>query len=260
MNFFEQELQKLFADGTVISGPIFSGRACLGTLGKDLRVRAEFVTTRITDEYDALKITVLNRTGGLVDSLTLRFQEELGKKVIPGNPNFADGIVPRIWKYNDKVEWYAYQPTQADRKKLCLATGLYLDAFRDRQVERAQDGPKLVYICAPLRGELEKNIEFARQKAQEVFQNGDLPICPHLLFPPIADATDPVQDEAARDMGLRLVASCQQVNVYSTAWTAGMQAEIIHAQSLGIPVVTEQKPIKRTQPTARKKENKSHER
>lgn len=46
MNFFEQELQKLFADGTVISGPTFSGRACLGTLGKDLRVRAEFVTTR----------------------------------------------------------------------------------------------------------------------------------------------------------------------------------------------------------------------
>ena len=36
--------------------------------------------------------------------------------------------------------------------------------FRDRVTERRQDGPKLVYICAPLRGEVEKNIAFAREK------------------------------------------------------------------------------------------------
>ena len=48
----------------------------------------------------------------------------------------------------------------------------YLDVFRDRQQERVQDqdGPKLVYICAPLRGDVEKNIEFARQKARRFFR------------------------------------------------------------------------------------------
>lgn len=260
MNFFEQELQKLFADGMVISGPSFSGRACLGTLGKDLRVRVEFITTGTFEHFDALKVSVLNRSGGPVDSLTLHFQEVLGRKTVPGNPNFRGGIEPHIWIYNGKAEWYAYQLTQADRKKLCQAVGLYLDAFRDRQAERNHDGPKLVYICAPLRGNLEENIEFARQKALEVFRNGDLPICPHLLFPPIADATDPVQDEAARTMGLRLLESCQQVNVYGTAWTAGMRAEIDHAQVLGIPVVAERKPIERTKPAARKQEKKSYER
>jgi hypothetical protein len=32
-NFFEQELRKLFGDGTVIEDPTFVGRVCMGTLG-----------------------------------------------------------------------------------------------------------------------------------------------------------------------------------------------------------------------------------
>ena len=124
--------------------------------------------------------------------------------------------------------------------------GQYLDVFRDRQQERIQDGPKLVYICAPLRGDVEKNIEFARQKAQEVFQTGDIPICPHLMFPPIADPENPQQDQTARDMGLRLVESCQEVRVFG-AVTAGMQAEIDRAVQLGIAVKFEQKPLVRSQ-------------
>ena len=157
--------------------------------------------------------------------------------------------------YQGKTKWYAFQPTAADYDTIRQAAKKYLDVFRDRQQERTQDGPKLVYICAPLRGDVEKNIEFARQKAQEVFQTGDIPICPHLMFPPIADPENPVQDQAAREMGLRLVESCQQVNVYGTEWTEGMLAEIRHAMDLGIQVKTDQNTIGRSQPyrqTARK--------
>ena len=98
-------------------------------------------------------------------------------------------------------------------------------------------------ICAPLRGEVEKNIAFARDKAREVFAAGNVPICPHLMFPPIADPENPAQDQAAREMGLRLVESCQQVNVYGPVWTEGMWAEINHAERLGIPVLTDQKEL-----------------
>ena len=77
--------------------------------------------------------------------------------------------------------------------------------------------------------------------------SGDVPICPHLLFPPIADPADPTQDQAAREMGLRLVASCQQVNVYGPVWTDGMWAEIRHAEKLGIPIMTDQKELGRMQ-------------
>jgi hypothetical protein len=249
-SFFEQELWHLFGDGKTFDNPACSGRACLGTLGQDLRVRAQFITTGYADHYDSLKITVLNRTDGPVDTLVLKLKDLLGKKSVPGNPNFREGVSPHIWDNYGKQEWYAYHPTAADYEVIRQAAKQYLDVFRDRQQERVQDqdGPKLVYICAPLRGDVEKNIEFARQKAQEVFQAGDIPVCPHLMFPPIADPENPQQDQAARDMGLRLVESCQEVHVYGPEWTEGMWAEIRHAMDLGIQVKTDQKTIERSPP------------
>ena len=94
---FEQELRKLFGNGEVIDNPTYSGRACFGSLGKDLRVRAQFVSTHIAGEYDALKLTVLNRTDGPVDTHVLKLKDLLGKKPVPGNPNFPRGVAPYLW-------------------------------------------------------------------------------------------------------------------------------------------------------------------
>ena len=236
----------LFGDGRVIDTPYCSGQSCYGTLDRDLRVRIQFISTHISGQYDALKLTVLNRINGPVDIQVLKLGDILGKKPIPGNPNFREGVAPHIWDSYGKFEWYAYRPTEADYETVRQAVGRYLDVFRDRTLERTRNGPKLVYICAPLRGDVEKNIKFARQKAQEVFQAGDIPVCPHLMFPPIADPENPQQDQTAREMGLRLVESCQQVNVYGPVRTPGMQAEIHHAKELGIPVKEEQPEMKKT--------------
>lgn len=245
-NFFEQELRKLFEDEEMIQSPQFSGRACLGTLDHDVRVRAEFVTTKVADHYDALKITVLNQKDGVIDRTLLRIEDMIGRKKIPNNPYFQDGLSPHIWTDRGKSEWYAYTPDVSDYIAMRQEAARYLETFRERTPERSSGGPKLVYICAPLRGDVEKNIEFARQKAQEVFQSGDIPICPHLMFPPIADPGDPVQDQAAREMGLKLLESCQEVHVYGSEWTEGMWAEIQQAMDLKIPVMTDQKTIGRT--------------
>lgn len=251
MNFFEGELRKLFGDGKIFSAPSFAGRACLGTLGKDLRVRAQFVTTGIADHYDALRIKVLNRTDGPVDTLLLRFRDIWGRKPVPGNPNFSSGVSPHIWTCDGKTEWYAWSPAPADREQLIQQVRQYLEPFRERMPERRCDGPKLVYICAPLRGAVIDNIEFARQKAQEVFQSGDIPVCPHITLPSNADPACSVQDESAREMGLRLLESCQQVNVYGSTITEGMRAEIRLAQERGIPVVYEQEPVRQVRPRKR---------
>lgn len=114
MTFYEQELRKLFADGTVIGSPKFTGRACLGTLGKDLRARVQFVTSGHADHYDVISVTVLNRTDGVVDKLRLRLKDVLGVKQVPGNPNFRNGVAPHIWEDSGKVEWYAFRPSAAD--------------------------------------------------------------------------------------------------------------------------------------------------
>lgn len=157
-------------------------------------------------------------------------------------------MAPHIWDNYGKLEWYAYRPTEADYETIRQAVGRYLDVFRERTLEQTRDGPRLVYICAPLRGEVEQNITFAKEKAREVFQAGDIPICPHLMFPPFADPDDPAQDQAAREMGLRLVEHCQEVHVYGPVWTDGMWAEIRHAMDLGIQVKTDQKTIGHSPP------------
>lgn len=136
MNFFEGELRKLLGDSDVISDPSFAGRACLGTLGKDLRVRLEFVTTGVMDHYDTMKLTVLNRSGGPVDTLLLRFQDVWEKKPVPGNPNFRGGVSPHIWICDGKPEWYAWRPAPADRELLLQQVRQYLEPFRERMPER----------------------------------------------------------------------------------------------------------------------------
>ncbi len=247
-NFFEQELRKLFGDGKIISDPTYSGRACFGTLGRDLRARAQFVTSGYADHYDSLKITVLNRMDGPVDTLMLKLKDLLGMKSVPGNPNFRNGVSPYIWVYQGKAEWYAYHPTAADYKTIQQAAEQYLGVFRERQQEHTQGSPKLpklVYICTPLQGDMAKNIEFAQQKATEVFQNGSIPLSPLLMF---AAPKDPTQSQTVQEMGLRLIESCNEVHVYGPEWTEEMWKDIRHAMELGIDVMTDQKTIGRTQP------------
>ncbi len=175
MTVYEQELRKLFEHSNLVDRPQFSGRVCVGDLGKDLRVRAEFLSTHVSSQYDAIRLTVLNRTEGVVDRTLLRFQDVWGKKQVPNNPNFRSGVIPHLWDDYGKVEWYAYHPTAADYAALRDAVGQYLSAFRERTPELERSGPKLVYICAPLRGDVTNNVEFARQKAQEVFVEGKYP-------------------------------------------------------------------------------------
>lgn len=130
-NFFEQELRKLFGDGQLIRSPKFVGRACLGDLDGDLRVRAEFVTMGYADHYEALRLTVLKRTEGEVDRLSLRFGDILGMKPVPGNPNFPKGVSPHVWSDRGTLEWYAFRPAAADYEALRRAAGDYLEVFRE---------------------------------------------------------------------------------------------------------------------------------
>ena len=48
MTVYEQELRKLFEHSDLVDRPQFSGRVCVGDLGKDLRVRVEFLSTHIS--------------------------------------------------------------------------------------------------------------------------------------------------------------------------------------------------------------------
>lgn len=233
MNFFEKELRKLFWGDDTISAPFYVDGVCFGRLGREHLVQVEFISTQIEHQYDALKIIVVHRASGRLSSFEINLKDFLGEKAI--YRGFEGTSLPYMWVDMGDPRWPLYYPTWEDRQQLLGAVKKCLDGFSN-QASPPSPSPKLVYICAPLRGDVEKNIEFVRQKAREVFQTGDVPVCPHLMFPPIADPCDPSEDQAAREMGLRLVAICQQVNVYGGECTAGMQEEIDLARNLGMPV------------------------
>lgn len=130
MTTFEKELRKLFDHDAIFSDARFVGRTCYGKISDSLRIRAEFVTLGHANHYEALKVSLINRNEGVVDSTLLRFQEILGTKPV-NNPNFKEGVSPHLWVYQGKLEWYAYQPTPADFEKLADAVGNYLEVFQE---------------------------------------------------------------------------------------------------------------------------------
>lgn len=137
MNYFEQELRKLFGNDAAISDKRFVGRAFFGKLTDSLRVRVEFVTMGVADHYDAIKATIINRNDGPVDSVTLRFSDLVGKKAVT-NPNFKNGVTPYIWKYGEEIDWYVYKPNKADYDRISEAINDYLDVYREPKLEMEQ--------------------------------------------------------------------------------------------------------------------------
>lgn len=134
---FEKELRKIFDNDALFSGASFVGRRCYGRLDGGLRVRAEFISTYISNHYDALKISLINRTEGVVDSVVLRLKDIWGVKQT-GNPNFRDGISPHLWQDGNRLVWYVYQPTPADFEKLSDAADAYLEVFREPEQSMGQ--------------------------------------------------------------------------------------------------------------------------
>ena len=142
MTRFEQELRKIFDHGKLFSNVRFAGNCCYGRLTEQIRVKASFQTGSIADQYDRLKITLLNRTEGPIDSVVLRLKDIWGIKPVANNPNFRNGVYPYLWECDGKVDWYAYHPTPADYQKLTEAAGNYLDVFRE-PVQEPQMGQKM---------------------------------------------------------------------------------------------------------------------
>ena len=103
MNFFEGELHRMFGGNDIIHDPKIVGRTLLGKLDDDLRVKLQFVSTGIAKHYDAIQVSILNRTDGLVDRETMLFGDIIGTKMTRS----SDKVNPYMWEQSvDKAYWY----------------------------------------------------------------------------------------------------------------------------------------------------------
>ena len=141
INYFEQELRRLIKQFPQTESATFAGRACYLDLGGDNRARLEFITTGHADHYSSLKVAVLNRTDGAVDTLLFRFGDVWGNRPT-NNPNFRDGIIPHLWTSGRETEWYVYRPTDSDMKQLAAEVSGYLAVFTVRDLPLQKEPEK----------------------------------------------------------------------------------------------------------------------
>lgn len=112
-----------------------------------------------------------------------------------------------------------YDPTAYEAMSIIEKEERALRAFRP-----------IVYICSPFAGEVEKNIEAARNYSRFAVDKGYIPIAPHLLFPQFLNDADPRERQLGLFFGNALMSKCSEVWVFGNRISTGMAAEIKRAK------------------------------
>jgi nucleoside 2-deoxyribosyltransferase len=72
---------------------------------------------------------------------------------------------------------------------------------------------KLAYICSPYRGDIERNIEYAKELTLLAIKQGYAPITPHLYLTQVLDDNNEEQRKAGMEIALELLKKCDVVVV-----------------------------------------------
>lgn len=113
----------------------FVGNVCYGRLTDQIRVKISFQTGTVSEHYDRLKVMLLNRNEGIIDSVVLKFEDLWGRKLVR-NPNFPNGVSPHIWRDRENIDWYVYHPTKTDYQQVASAVRTYLEVFQEPAEEQ----------------------------------------------------------------------------------------------------------------------------
>ena len=94
---------------------------------------------------------------------------------------------------------------------------------------------KKVYICAPLSGDVQGNLEKAKRYSEYALRCGAAPVTPHFYAMCLNDSI-PKEREMGIAAGLSLLWFCDEVWVFGDETTEGMAQEIKLAHNLNIKV------------------------
>lgn len=136
MNFFEQEMRRMFGDTDIIRDAKFAGKTMLGRLDDDLRVKLQFISTHTSGQYDTIQASIINRTEGVVDKQNFRFADIIGKFTRPG----LSSVDPHMWEYNAKPEWYT-PVTLSQKARIADAVLDYISMYQSEDM--SMTGPEM---------------------------------------------------------------------------------------------------------------------
>ena len=92
---------------------------------------------------------------------------------------------------------------------------------------------KKVYICAPLAGDVQGNLEKAKRYSEYALRCGAAPVTPH-FYALCLDDSIPEEREMGMAAGLSLLWFCDAVGVFGDQTTDGMRPETKLAHNLNI--------------------------
>ena len=95
---------------------------------------------------------------------------------------------------------------------------------------------KLIFVASPYAGDVEKNIEYAKEACRYVLNEGNAFFCPHLLYPQILDDDNLEERKLGINMGKEFLNKCDELWVFGNRISNGMFEEIEFARSKGISI------------------------
>ena len=105
-----------------------------------------------------------------------------------------------------------------------------------------------VFICSPMKGDVEKNLKLAKFAARGLIGSGYIPIAPHLYFPQFLDDNDQYERIKGIKMGVELMKECDRMWIIGTTITNGMEYEINEAKKAKVPALLYDEKLRQIDP------------
>lgn len=70
---------------------------------------------------------------------------------------------------------------------------------------------KLIFVCSPLRGDIDKNIENTKKYCRYVLEQGHIPYAPHLFFTQFLDECNEDERKMGIDAGIEMMGHCDEL-------------------------------------------------
>lgn len=112
----------------------------------------------------------------------------------------------------------------------------YLDPTAYEALKNIEEEKKIVFICSPYKGDIPVNTARAKRYGRYAVTKRQVPIIPHLMYPRFLNEDMHEERQIGLDMGLILLSKCQELWVFGSRITKGMELEIEEAKRMNMPI------------------------
>lgn len=96
---------------------------------------------------------------------------------------------------------------------------------------------KKIFVCSPLKGDIAKNIEKAKEYSKFVISKNHMPITPHIYFTQFLDDANEKEREIGIKLSHEMLKECHELWYFNDSTSEGMQEDFNIANSLNIPII-----------------------